>query len=137
MSEKTTQLEQRTSDLVDDNQLENERAIEQYKAKIEQLDASIEEYRVNNVQAIKRQTMKQNNYSDEQIEKYIGFIECDNVEEIKQSVFKLTDNITPAIYHGDPSANNGRPSKPKTVNNAETIGQSMFDRIKGKVFPGR
>src|SRR5699024_4367788 len=116
---------------VDNEQTGDEEQIE-LKAKIDEIDAKIEQYRVNAVQARKEQAMKKFNYDEGQIEKYISFIDGETVEEIESSVLKLTDDIAPNNYFGDPSINNGAAAKPKAVDKRE-IGRNAVKRIMSKI----
>jgi len=102
------------------------------QAKIADIDAKIEQYRINAVQARKEQAMRRFNYSDEQISKYVKFIEGDTADEIDRSVLQLSKDIAPNNYYGDPSINNGAASKPKEVDKRE-IGRNAVKRIMSKI----
>ena len=115
-----------------DEQTEEQAEQTELQAKIADIDAKIEQYRVNAVQARKEQAMKKFNYDDNQIEKYISFIEGETVEEIESSVLKLTDDIAPNNYYGDPSLLNGAAAKPKAVDKRE-IGRNAVKRIMSKI----
>lgn len=102
------------------------------QAKIDDVDAKIEQYRINAVEARKVQAMKKHNYSDEQIEKYVRFVEGDTADEIDRSVLQLSQDITPSIYYGDPSPLNGAKAKPKTVDKKQ-VGRNAVKRILSKI----
>lgn len=116
---------------VDNEQTGDEEQIE-LKAKIDEIDAKIEQYRVNAVQARKEQSMRRFNYSDEQIQKYVKFVEGDTADEIDRSVLQLSKDIAPNNYYGDPSINNGAASKPKAVDKKE-VGRNAAKRILSKI----
>src|SRR5699024_4506895 len=102
------------------------------KAKIDEIDAKIEQYRINAVQARKEQVMRRFNYDEQQILKYIHFIEGDTADEIDRSVLQLSKDIAPNNYYGDPSINNGAAAKPKAVDKRE-IGRNAVKRIMSKI----
>src|SRR5699024_6533957 len=80
---------------IDEEQQTKEQA--ELQAKIDEVDAKIEQYRINAVEARKVQAMKEHNYSDEQIEKYVKFIKGSTTAEIDMSVLQLSQDITPSI----------------------------------------
>src|SRR5699024_4399747 len=53
------------------------------QSKIDEIDAKIEQYRINAVQARREQAMKKFNYDEGQSDKYIHFIDGETVEEIE------------------------------------------------------
>src|SRR5690625_3411444 len=105
---------------------------EELESKIDEVDAKSEQYRNNAVEARKVQAMKKIHYSDEQIEKYVRFVEGDTADEIDRSVLQLSKDITPSIYYGDPSAMNGAKAKPKTVDKKE-VGRNAVSRVLHKI----
>ena len=118
---------------VDEEQAEQDAAEQaELQAKIDDIDAKIEQYRINAVQARKEQAMRRFNYSDEQIQKYVKFIEGDTADEIDRSVLQLSKDIAPNNYYGDPSINNGAASKPKAVDKKE-VGRNAVKRILNKI----
>src|SRR5699024_5683032 len=129
--EQAEQVEQ--EEQIDEEQAEQDAAEQaELQSKINDIDAKIEQYRINAVQARKEQAMKKFNYDEGQIEKYISFIDGETVEEIESSVLKLTDDIAPNNYFGDPSINNGAAAKPKAVDKRE-IGRNAVKRIMSKI----
>lgn len=110
--------------------------IEAYKAKIEELDAKIAEYAAKKVDDLKRELMRKYHYTDEQIDRYLKFIEGGTREEIERSIAKLAEDIAPkGDSFADPSPMNGIKQKPAPADPAE-IGKSLFERIKNKIWGG-
>src|SRR5690625_1171482 len=133
-AEQTEQIEEENEEITDDEEVEIEQVIADYELKIEALDEHIEEYRTNAINAKKRQAMKDAYYSDEQIERYIRFIDGETASEIKSSVSRL--EIPPANDNtGDPSAFNTAPVNTSTKPDFEEIGQESYRRIKDRIFP--
>lgn len=136
--EKDEQADEQAQDgeeILSEEQLEIQREIESYQSKIEQLDAKLAELEAKKVDDDKRELMRKWCYTDEQINRYIGYIDGMTSEEIEQSIAKLAEDIAPAGDNfADPSPFNGRAAKPKTVDHTE-IGKHAFDRIKHKIFP--
>lgn len=128
--EETTQEDE----ILTDEQLEEAREVESYKAKIEALDEKLAEFRANSIADIKREKMRAMNYNDEQVERYLSHIEGETVEEIKRSVLELTLDIPPPDNFADPSAFNGAKQRPASVDHSE-IGRKAFERVKHKIFP--
>lgn len=115
----------------------NEEAIEEYRAKIEELDAKLAQFRAQKLNEVKREAMRKMNYTDEQIERYVKYVEGDTKEEIERSVLKLARDIPPLkrVKYVDPAPMNGERSKPRQKEPGE-LGKSVFERIKEKVFSG-
>lgn len=114
---------------------ETEQSIADYEAKIAQLDEKLEEYRDNHVENMKHEEMKAAHYNDGQIERYLSHVQGDNAEEIKKSVFKLSQDIPPVSPYGDPSLMNGAKVKPATVGEDQLmdIGRKAFQRVKHRI----
>lgn len=112
-------------------------AIEEYRAKIEELDAKLAEFKAQKLSEVKREAMRKMNYTDEQIDRYIKYVEGDTKDEIERSVLKLASDIPPKrrAKYVDPAPMNGLRSKPKPKEPGE-LGKSVFERIKEKVFSG-
>src|SRR5699024_4617273 len=125
------QVEEET-DEQDDQAEQQTKEQAELQAKIDEVDAKIEQYRINAVEARKVQAMKEHNYSDEQIEKYVKFIKGSTTDEIDMSVLQLSQDITPSIYYADPSPFNGAKAKPVAKDYTE-IGRKAFERIKDKL----
>lgn len=124
--------EEQVEEETDDQAEEQTKEQAELQAKIDEVDAKIEQYRINAVEARKVQAMKEHNYSDEQIEKYVKFIEGSTTDEIDRSVLQLSQDITPGIYYADPSAFNGAKAKPKTVDKKQ-IGRNAVQRVLSKI----
>src|SRR5690625_1724550 len=77
-------------EILTEEELEVERKIAEYETEIEQLDAKLAEYKANSLAERKRESMREMNYNDEQIERYIGHIDGETAEEIRDSVFQLS-----------------------------------------------
>lgn len=124
-------------EILSEEELEVEREIESYSKKSEELDAKLAKFRANKVDEMKRDKMREWNYTDEQIDRYIRHIDGETVEEIKQSVFKLMSEIPPKDNYSDPTLMNGAKQKPKvdTQSRLEEMGKAAFERVKHKVFP--
>src|SRR5699024_10309379 len=129
--EQTGDEEQAEQDAAEQAEEQTQEQIE-LQAKIDDIDAKIEQYRINAVQARKEQAMRRFNYSDEQISKYVKFIEGDTADEIDRSVLQLSKDIAPNNYYGDPSLLNGAAAKPKAVDKRE-IGRNAVKRIMSKI----
>ena len=121
-------------EILSEEELEVEREIETYSKKSEELDAKLAEFKSKKVDEVKRNTMLDFNYTEAQIERYSRHIDGETAEEIKQSVFKLMNEIPPKDNYIDPSLLNGAKQKPKTADPGE-IGKKAFERVKHKVFP--
>ena len=124
--------EEQVEEETDDQEEQQTQEQADLQAKIDDVDAKIEQYRINAVEARKEQAMKKFNYDEQQIIKYIHFIEGDTVEEIESSVLKLTDDIAPNNYYGDPSLLNGAKAKPKAVDKKQ-VGRNAVQRILSKI----
>lgn len=115
----------------------NDEAIEEYRAKIEALDAKLAQFKAQKLNEVKREAMRKMNYTDEQIDRYVKYIEGETKDEIERSVLKLASDIPPRnrAKYVDPAPMNGLRSKPRQKEPGE-IGKSVFERIKEKVFSG-
>ena len=133
--EETEEIEEENEEITDDEELEIEQAISDYLLKIDAIDERIDAYRTNAINAKKRQAMKDAHYSDEQIERYIRFIDGETTIEIEASVGQL--EIPPANKpeYGDPSAFNPARGSTSTRPDYEEIGRQALERVKHKVFP--
>lgn len=135
-------LEEET-EITDDEQVEETEeqtdehglSIEDYTAKIEELDTLLTEYRTTSLDAFKRDEMRSMGYTDEQIERYGKHVEGDTESEIKSSVIKLAVDIPPTDNFGDPSLMNGEKAKLKGTDKRE-IGRQAFQRVKHRLFGG-
>lgn len=115
---------------------EEELEINDYQTKIDELDARLAEYQAKSIESMKRKEMSNMNYSAEQIERYLTYIDGETVEEIKQSILDLALDIPPrADSYADPSPFNGAKQKPKTADFGD-IGRRAFERVKHKIFRG-
>jgi len=130
-TEETT--EQEEEEILSEEELEIQREIEPYQSKIETLDAKLAAHEAQHIDALRREQMKARYYSEEQIDRYIEYIDGTSKDEIIESIDQL--QIPPANDNfADPSPCNGRAAKPKTVDHTE-IGRQAFGRIKHKIFP--
>ena len=132
-TEETTEQEQ-DEEILSEEELEIEREIAEYATKIEQLDAKLAEHKAQHIDAMKREKMKEAHYTDEQIDRYIDFIDGTTEEEIAESVFQL--EIPPAgDNYGDPSPMNG--AKQRYAVDHESVGREIgkkaFERVKNKI----
>lgn len=129
--EQAEQIEQ--EEILSEEELEIQRKIESYQSKIDELDAKLNEFKSDHIEAMKRKQMEASFYSDEQIEKYIDHIAGETVDEIDRSILELVEKVPPANDNfADPSPFNGRAAKPRTVD-FEEIGKQAFERIKDKI----
>lgn len=138
--ENTEQAEQEQAqdgeEILSEEELEIQREIEAYKAKIEALDAKIAEYAAKKVIDDKRELMRKWCYTDAQIDRYIKFIDGETSEEIKQSIAELAQDIPPkGDNFADPSPFNGVKQKPAPADLGE-VGKTLFERIKHKIWGG-
>lgn len=134
--EEQAEQEQEQDEIVDDEQLEIEREIAEYKAKIEEIDAKLAEFEAKKVIDEKRKLMRKWHYTDAQIERYIGYIDGQTVEEIEKSIAELSKDIPPAGDNfADPSPFNGAKQKPAAADPGE-VGKTLFERIKHKIWGG-
>ena len=135
-TQEQAEQEQEQDEIVDDEQLEIEREIAEYKAKIAELDEKIAKYAAKKVDDLKREAMRKRYYTDEQIERYIKFIDGETREEIEKSVAALAQDIPPkGDNFGDPSPFNGVKQKPKPADPGE-VGKTLFERIKHRIWGG-
>lgn len=133
--EQTKEGIQDDEEILSEEELEIQREIESYQSKIDELDERLNEFKNVHIEALKRKQMEERFYSEEQIERYLGLVEGETVEEIDRSISELVEKVPPkGDNFADPSPFNGRSAKPKTVDHAE-IGRQAFDRIKHKIFP--
>lgn len=134
--EEQAEQEQEQDEIVDDEQLEIEREIAEYKAKIEALDAKIAEYAAKKVDDDKRKLMRKWHFTDEQINRYIGYIDGMTSEEIEKSIAELAKDIPPkGDNFADPSPMNSAKQKPKPADPGE-VGKTLFERIKHRIWGG-
>lgn len=135
-TEEETQKQADDEEILSEEELEIQREIEAYKTKIEALDAKIEEYAAKKIDDDKRKLMRKWHFTDEQINRYIGYIDGMTSEEIERSIAKLAEDIAPAGDNfADPSPMNGAKQKPAPADPGE-VGKSLFERIKNKIFGG-
>ena len=131
---KEVTAEEEKEEITDDEELEIEQAISDYLLKIDAIDERIDAYRKNEVDAKRRQAMKDAYYSDEQIDRYLKFIDGETASEIKSSVSRL--EIPPANDNfGDPSAFNPARGSTSTRPDYEEIGRESYRRIRDRIFP--
>lgn len=155
MSEQTTETERMYNDMtgkqaeelpeqVEENETEEmtnqdeaqtaiDKELAEYQSKIDELDAKLAEHKTQYIDALKREQMRKNHYSDDQIERYLSFIEGETAEEIRDSVFQLTSEIPPQDNYADPSPMNGERSRAKTTDFTE-LGRQAFHRVKNRIF---
>lgn len=154
MSEQTTETERMYNDMtgkqaeelpeqVEENETEEmtnqdeaqtaiDKELAEYQSKIDELDAKLAEHKAQYIDALKREQMRKNHYSDDQIERYLSFIEGETAEEIAESVSQLA--IPPkSDNYADPSPMNGERSKAKTTDFTE-LGRQAFHRVKNRIF---
>lgn len=156
MLEKQEQEEQRLNDLNENNPEEEEARgqaeeetqeqteeeaeilseIAEYQAKIAEIDEKIAEYAAKKVDDLKREAMRKRHYTDEQIERYLKFVEGETREEIEKSVAALAQDIPPkGDNFADPSPMNGIKQKPAPADPGE-VGKTLFERIKHRIWGG-
>src|SRR5690625_1310514 len=128
------QAEETTEEILTEEQLEVARAIAEYETEIEQLDAKLAAFEAESVLDKKREEMRKFNYNDEQVERYIGHIDGETAEEIRDSVFQLSSEIPPQDNYADPSLMNGAKVKPARADMGE-VGKKAYERVKHKIFP--
>ena len=110
--------------------------IAEYQAKIEEIDAKIAEFEAKKIDDDKRKLMRKWHFTDEQINRYIGYIDGMTSEEIEKSIAELAQDIPPAGDNfADPSPMNGIKQKPAAADPSE-IGKTLFERIKHKIWGG-
>lgn len=116
---------------------EEELEIESYVKKSEELDAKLAEFKAEKVGEVKRETLRNLHYTDDQIERYSRYIDGETAEEIKQSAFKLMSDVPPKDSFGDPSPLNGTKQRPtgNSQSKFEEIGKRAYERVKHKLFP--
>ena len=117
------------AEILTDEQLELEQEIASYESKIAELDGRLAEHKSKYIGDKKAEAMKKAGYSAEQIERYIGHISDENIE---QSVRDLSFDIPPiADNYADPNPFNGAKTRTNSRNKAETIAKDIFNRLKG------
>lgn len=130
-AEETNEQEQ-----LSEEEREIAREIEAYKAKIAEIDAKIAEYAAKKVDDLKREAMRKRYYTDEQIERYLKFVEGETREEIERSIAALAQDIPPkGDNFADPSPFNGVKQKPTAADPGE-VGKTLFERIKHRIWGG-
>lgn len=113
---------------------EVEGTAEEYADKIAELNERLNQFRVNKLDAIKVEKMKQANYTDEQIERYSQHVTGDNVEEIERSLSDLRSEIPPKRRYVDPSLGDTRAGgRVATKDGHYEIGRKMFEKVKHKI----
>src|SRR5690606_25042429 len=111
---------EQNEEISSEEQLEIQREIEAYQAKIAELDAKIAEYAAKKVDDLKREAMRKRLYTDEQIERYLKFVEGETREEIERSITELAKDIPPAGDNfADPSPFNSIKQKPAPADPGE------------------
>ena len=127
-----TEIEEQQQEQTMDEELK----IEEYKQKIEELDKKLAELKATKIRELKIKAMKERNYSLEQISRYLDFIEGETEQEIKDSVWKLSEKIPPKTSYVDPSPMNSERDQPKYADKPEEIDRQLFERIKHKIRRG-
>ena len=135
--EQAEQIEQgdeaQEEEILSEEELEIQRKIESYQSKIDELDERLNEFKSDHIEKMKRKQMEERFYSEEQIDRYLGHVEGETVEEIDRSISLLVEKVPPkGDDFVDPSPFNGRSAKPKTID-FEDIGRQAFERIKDKI----
>lgn len=130
-----TDAEEDEEELLTEEQLEAAQVIADYEAKIEQLDAKLDEFRADSLLKRKREAMREYHYNDEQIERYVSHIQGESDEEIRRSVLELTSEIPARDNYADPSLLNGAKQKPvaDTESRLREIGKAAFERVRHKI----
>lgn len=123
------ETENLNEEIIDD---EVEREIESYQSKIAKLDERLAGFKADSIADKKRGVMRESNYSDEQIERYLSYIDGETDEEIKESINKLILEIPPNNKTGDPSLMNGAKAKAIPADPGQ-LGKQMYERIKHKI----
>ena len=117
-----------------DEQPEDEteqQAITEYTAKIEALDERLAELKTEKTTDIRRKAMKDAKYSEDQIDRYVKFIEGDSKKEAEQSVRYF--DISPANNsYIDPTPMGGGDGKPRRKDSRE-IGRKAIERVLDKI----
>lgn len=132
-AEQAPEDEEQDEPILSEEELKIQREIESYQSKIEELDAKLNEFKNDHIEAMKRKQMEEHFYSEEQIDRYLGLIEGKTTEEIDRSISELVEKVPPkGDNFVDPSPFNGRSAKPKTVD-FEDLGRQAFERIKDKI----
>lgn len=130
-AEETNEQEQ-----LSEEEREIAREIEAYKAKIAEIDAKIAEFEAKKIDDDKRKLMRKWHFTDEQINRYIGYIDGMTSEEIERSIMRLSEDIPPkGDNFADPSPFNGVKQKPAPADLGE-VGKTLFERIKHKIWGG-
>lgn len=135
--EVVVEVETEEDEILSEEELEVEREIESYVKKSEELDAKLAEFKAVKVDEVKRETLRNLQYSEDQIERYSRYIDGETAEEIKQSAFKLMSDVPPKDSFGDPSPLNGTKQRPtgNSQSKFEEIGKRAYERVKHKLFP--
>lgn len=130
------EAQEQEEEILSEEQLEIQREIESYQSKIEELDAKLAEFEAKKIDEIKRKAMRKYHYTDDQIERYLKFVDGETREEIEKSVAELAKDIPPAGDNfADPSPMNPAKQKPTAADPGE-LGKTLFNRIKHRIWGG-
>lgn len=122
-------------EILTEEELDVQREIEAYATKTAALDEKLAKFKADKVDKVKRDTMFDFHYNEDQVERYVRHIQGETAEEIKQSVMELTGEIPAKDSYADPSPLNGASEKPvpNTRSKLEEIGRRAFERVKHKI----
>lgn len=102
-----------------------------YKEVAEKLQAELDAIKGDALSAKKESLLAKAGYTEEQITKYLKYIDGTNDEELSESVEALKADVPPTPKYADPHVNNGTKIEPKKTDLQET-GKSMYQRLKEK-----
>ena len=105
---------------------------EEFKELAESYRAELDEMKAQVIENQKEQALIKQGFSEDQVERYLKYIDGSDKEEIEQSVKELSQDIAPKRNYVDPSAGNSAKGKQPKLDDTE-IGTSMYEKIKNKI----
>lgn len=104
---------------------------EEYKELADKLQAQLDALNEDAQKAKKEALLVKAGYTDEQVDKYLKYVEGATDEELLASLDALKADIPPKVKYADPSAGNGAKQEPKKTD-LHDKGVSMYQRLKAK-----
>lgn len=106
---------------------------EEYKELAGNLQKQLDEQKKQSLDTKKTALLAQAGYTEKQVDYLKDTVKGESDDDMKSSIDELKEIIEPkTVTYGDPSAGNTTRNKPEK-RDAEEIGASAFERIKGKL----
>src|SRR5699024_10673572 len=92
---------------------------EEFKELADTYKAELEEMKAQAIENQKEQALIKQGFSEDQVERYLKYIDGSDKEEIEQSVKELSQDIAPKRNYVDPSAGNSAKGKQPKLDDTE------------------